>query len=141
MRSEKLVRGKHVNIPYPNVSWWARWCTDDGPEHRLDRATSKDETKKRPQACMRNRFETLPKLKVVWNFGSEAVCSVRTTYRRLVKVRISSYTPVVRIPLSSTHTIRKNSCSDKCSDTCSDKSKFTLNFLGSLIHVHRHSQE
>lgn len=157
MRVWKCARkvGREINVPHPTVSrWWTRWCAGEGPGRRAGsgrpRKTTPRTDRKLVIACKRNRFETVPKLTVAWNFGSGAACSVRTAYRRLAEVGIRSYRPAVRIPLSPTHkAVRKNWCPDHLTWTqeqwrsvlWSDESRFSLDFHDGRIHVHRLSGE
>ena len=153
MRAWKNSRrvGRQLNIQHKTIlRWWKRWRDGEGPERRVGsgrpRKTAAPTDRKLVVSCKRNRFESVPKLTVTWNFGSGANCSVRTAYRRLAEAGICSYRPVVRIPLTPRHmALRKQWSRDHSnwlleqwrSVMWSDESRFTLDFHDGRIHVHR----
>lgn len=142
---------REVNIHHKTVQrWWSRWNAGEDPGRRVGsgrpRKTTNAANRKLIIACKRNRFVSVPKLTVSWNFGSGVNCSVRTAYRRLAEAGIRSHRPAVRIPLTPRHkNLRKRWCRDQSRRRLeewrtvmwSDESRFTLDFHDGRIHVHR----
>ena len=153
MRVWKNARrvGRELSIHHKTIQrWWTRWRNGEGSQRRpgsgRPRKTAPATDRKLIVACKRNRFDSIPKLTVVWNFGSRANCSVHTAYRRLAEAGIRCYRPAVRIPLTPRHKqIRKEWCRDRSQWTqeewhqvmWSDESRFALDFHDGRIHVHR----
>jgi len=110
---------REVNIHHKTVQrWWSRWNAGEDPGRRVGsgrpRKTTNAANRKLIIACKRNRFVSVPKLTVSWNFGSGVNCSVRTAYRRLAEAGIRSHRPAVRIPLTPRHkNLRKRWCRDQ----------------------------
>ena len=142
---------RELNIHHKTKQrWWLRWNEGEGPGRRVGsgrpRKTTNATNRKLIIACKRNRFGSVPKLTVSWNFASGVNCSVRTAYRRLAEAGIRSYRPAVRIPLTPRHkNLRKRWCRDQSRRRLDEwrtvmwsyESRFTLNFLDGRNHVHR----
>ena len=153
MRAWKNARqvGRELNIHHKTVQrWWMRWRDGEGCQRRpgsgRPRKTTPVTDRKLIIACKRNRFDSVPKLTVVWNFGSGVNCSVHTAYRRLAEAGIRCYRPAVRIPLTPRHKrARKEWCRERSEwpqeqwhqVMWSDESRFALDFHDGRIHVHR----
>ena len=143
--------GRELHIHHKTVQrWWSRWRDGEGCRRRpgsgRPRKTTPATDRKLVIASKRNRFESVPKLTVIWNFGSRVSCSVHTAYRRLAEAGIRCYRPAVRIPLTPRHKRTRNEwCRERSlwpqeqwhQVMWSDESRFALDFHDGRIHVHR----
>ena len=129
--------------------WWQRYLVSGRCERvkgsgRPRKSTARDD-RYLTLLARRERFWTGKRYRQQWFNACNVNCSVRTVYRRLLKSKLRSHKPLVRIPLSPQHRrLRVQWCRDHLgwnnewqNIMFTDESRFVLDFNDGRVRIRR----
>lgn len=129
--------------------WWQRYTTtgrcDRAKGSGRPRISSARDDRYLTMLARRQRFTTGKRYRQQWHNACNVTCSVRTVYRRLLKSKLRSHKPLVRIPLSPHHRqLRLQWCRDHLgwnnewrNIMFTDESRYVLDFNDGRVRVRR----